>query len=435
LRSATATPRRRRRRGAARRVLLIIENVSIARDHRARKQIATLLRAGYRVGVVCRHDPDNVHYERVGLRIYEYPAPPERAGKAFFVLEYVYSLLAAAVLMLRAVADGRFHAVQAGHPPDIYFLAALPPKLVGARFVVDQRDLSPEVYEDRFGTRDGVIPVVLRALEGASWRVADHIICVNPSLLQVVVTRGGITRDKVTVVGNGPVLASVAERSPDSRMRAGLPHLVCWVGVMGPQDHAEIALSAISHYVHQLGREDALFVFIGAGEALPVLRRLAVDLNIDEFVRFTGWLDEKECFEYLAAADLGLDSNLQPEVTPVKALEYMAHALPFVAFDLLETRALGRGAARYVAPGDAEAMASEIARLLEASAERRAMGRIGRERIEQHFAWDRQEDRYLAVYQRLIGLPCQSTRGASAEPPRVRSRFPLRRSGGAFFRA
>ena len=58
--------------------------------------------------------------------------------------------------------------------------------------------------------------------------------------------------------------------------------------------------------------------------------------------------------DYLATADLALDSNLQPEVTPVTGLEYMAHGLPFVAFDLEETRAMAESAARYVPPGDAD---------------------------------------------------------------------------------
>jgi glycosyltransferase involved in cell wall biosynthesis len=416
-----------------RRVLLIIENVSFARDHRARKQVGTLLAAGYRVGVVTRRDAENPRYRAAGLRIYEYPAPPERGGKAFFALEYAYSLLAAIILMLRAVADGRFQAIQAGHPPDIYFIPAVPAKLLGVRFVVDQRDLSPEVYAARFGRREGFIPLVLGALERASWQIADHIICVNRSLSQVVGTRGGISPNDVTIVGNGPVLASVADRTAGRQLRERFRHLVCWVGVMGPQDHADLALMAIAHYVHRLGRRDALFVFIGDGEVLPALRRLARDLEVDDVVRFNGWLKEDEYFQYLAAADLGLDSNLQPEVTPVKGLQYMAHALPFVAFDVLETRALGKGAARYVEPGNAADMAREVARLLDAPEERGSIGRIGRERIEREFAWDRQEERYLALYERLIGNPRQVADDDSA-PRRSQSRrrrLSPRRSRGA----
>jgi glycosyltransferase involved in cell wall biosynthesis len=119
-------------------------------------------------------------------------------------------------------------------------------------------------------------------------------------------------------------------------------------------------------------------------------------------VSFTGWLEEEDVFSYLATADLGLDTNLQPEVTPVKALEYLAHSVPFVAFDLLETRALAGEAASYVEPADTEEMAREVARVLDGHDERAHMARIGRERIEREFAWDRQQDRYLGVYDGLL---------------------------------
>jgi glycosyltransferase involved in cell wall biosynthesis len=395
--------RLRRSRTTRRRVLILIENVPFSRDHRARKQVGSLVRHGYLVGVVCRRDRDNALYVPPGVRIYQYPAPPERPGKLFFAVEYTYSLLVAIALMVRARIDGRLDVVQAGHPPDIYFAAALPARLLGARFVVDQRDLSPEVYADRFGSEDGPVPALLRRLERMSCRLADAVICVNTSLHSTIVSRDRVPADKVAVVGNGPVLASVGRVDADPRLREGADHLVCWLGVMGPQDHIDLALRAIERYTSELGRHDALFVFIGAGEALPSLRRLAADLGLDQVVRFTGWLDQDECFRYLASASLALDSNLQEEVTPVKGLEYMAHGVPFVAFDLRETRAMAGPAARYVAPGDTRAMASEIARLLDAPEERRAMGEAGRTAVESELSWDRQELRYVDVIRRVTG--------------------------------
>jgi Glycosyl transferase 4-like domain len=215
-----------------RRVLLIIENVSLARDHRARKQIASLLSAGYRVGLICRRDEHNAGYRQPGLELYEYPGPPERGGTASFIFEYAYSLLAALVLMLRARADGAVHAIQSGQPPDTYFLATLPAKLFGARLVVDQRDLSPEVYADRFGKRGGPIAVLLRALERVSWRSADHVITVNGSLVTAIATRGRVPRERVTAVGNGPLLSAINGRVGNERLREGFPYLVCWLAKM-----------------------------------------------------------------------------------------------------------------------------------------------------------------------------------------------------------
>lgn len=394
--------RLRRSRKGAPRILVIIENISLARDHRAQKQLKSLLAGGYRVGLICRSDENNASFRQPGLDLYEYPAPPEGEGAAVVAFEYGYSVLAAVVLVLRALADGPVHAIQVGQPPDIYFVPAFLAKLFGTRFIVDQRDLSPEVFEARFGKSDGAVASTLRLFERASWRTADHVITVNDSLVRVVTKRGGVPLKRVTAVKNGPLLSAVARRGADEELREGFPHLVCWHGVMGPQDHVELALQAISHYVHHLGRRDALFVFMGDGVAEPELRQMTVELELDDVVRFTGWLAEESCFTYIATADLGLDTNLQPEVTPVKAMEYMGHAVPIVVFDVHETRLLAGEAAQYVKVGDAEEMARQIARLLDSPDERRRMGGIGRDRIEREFAWDRQEERYLEIYGQFL---------------------------------
>jgi hypothetical protein len=271
--------RLRRSRKGAPRVLLIIENISIARDHRAQKQLKSLLAGGYRVGLICRKDENNARFRESGLDLYEYPAPPEGDGAAAVAFEYGYSVLAAVVLVLRALADGPVHAIQVGQPPDVYFVPAFLGKLFGTRFIVDQRDLSPEVFEARFGKSNGVLPRTLRLFERASWRTADHVFTVNGSLVGVVTERGGVSPKHVTAVMNGPLLSAVARGNADEELREGFAHLVCWHGVMGPQDHVEHALQAISHFTHHLGRRDALFVFMGDGVAETGLRQTASHLS------------------------------------------------------------------------------------------------------------------------------------------------------------
>jgi glycosyltransferase involved in cell wall biosynthesis len=92
-------------------------------------------------------------------------------------------------------------------------------------------------------------------------------------------------------------------------------------------------------------------------------------------------------------------------VSPVKGMEYMAFGLPFVSFDLTETRALAREAAVYALPGDVAGFARLTDELLGDPARRASLGRAGRRLIEERLAWDRQEDAYLGVYQRLLGKP------------------------------
>jgi glycosyltransferase involved in cell wall biosynthesis len=397
--------RRRDRRGNH--VLLVIENVPFARDHRARKQADALSHAGRRVTVLTQRDPENARFASAAVRLLQYRAPREASGVVGYLLEYAWSLAAWLVLAARQYARDPFGAIQIGQPPDVSPVFALPFRWLGVRYVADQRDLSPELFAARFGARAGPFPRVLRILERISWRLADRVLCVNESLRDAIVGRGGVDPAKVTIIANGPVVARVADARPDPMLREGARHLVCWVGVMGAQDRLDLSLRAASDVVHRLGRRDVRFAFIGDGESLKGAKALAGRLGIEEWVSFPGWLDEGRCFAYLATADIGIDANLQEEVSPVKAMEYLAFGLPFVAFDLPQTRTMAGDAGSYVPRGDTSAFADEIVRLIEDPDRAEGMGRAGVERVQMVLSWERQEERYLDVYRSL--LPAERT--------------------------
>jgi len=206
----------------------------------------------------------------------------------------------------------------------------------------------------------------------------------------------------VTIGGNGPVIEQTRKRPTRPELKQGRRFLCCWVGVMGPQDGLELALQAINHLVHKMGRQDCHFAFVGDGEARIAAIRLSDLLGIRDWVTFPGWADQDEAFTYLSTADLGLEPNLEEIVSPVKGMEYMAFGLPFVAFDLTETKVLGGAAAAYAAPADITGLARLVSELLDDPARRAEMGRIGRARVEQRFCWDRQQQAYVEVYRRLL---------------------------------
>ncbi|TMD88321.1 MAG: glycosyltransferase family 4 protein [Chloroflexi bacterium] len=393
-----AAARRESRRG--RHVLLIVENVALARDHRLQKQVGTLSASGYRVTVICRADPGNKAYR--GARVHAYRAPADATSKLGFLREYGYSLFMAAWLTVKVFLTEPFDAIQISGTPDIYFIIGAPFKLLGRRLVLDQRDLSPELYAVRYGRRDGIVYGVLCWLERMSYRVADHVITVNASLEAIVTSRGHLPLRQVTVVGNGPVLARTSRRRPREALKQTRRFLCCWLGFMGPQDRVEVALRAIDHLVHVIGRTDCHFVFIGDGERRRASQQLAADLGLSDWTSFPGWAEQEEAYVYLSTADLGLEPNLEEIISPVKAMEYLAFGLPFVGFDLKETRALAGEAAVYAPPGDVAAFARLIDELLADPARRAEMGRVGRQLFEQGIAWERQETAYLEIYQRLI---------------------------------
>jgi glycosyltransferase involved in cell wall biosynthesis len=376
----------------------MVENVPLGRDHRLRKHAAALVAAGMRVTVICRKDPGN--RENPAVRVFDYPAG-DGASKLGFMLEYAWSLTAAAALTVRAMFSGGVDVVQVSSTPDIYFVLAAPLKLLGKRVIFDFKDLSPEIYEARYRSTDGVMYKLLRFFERASLRTADQVVAVNNSVREVALRRGGLPAERVTVVGNGPWLADVTPRPERPELRRGHRHLAVLAGMMGPQDGIDLALAAIDHLVTKLGRTDTAFTFVGVGDYVPEAERFVAERRLGEWVSFPGWVTRDEVYDYLSTADLGLEPNLEEFVTPVKAMEYMAFGLPFVAFDVTETRLMGAEAAELVAAGDVVAFAERMDALLADPGRRQRLGAGGERVIRERLAWDRQQVPYIGMVERL----------------------------------
>ncbi len=394
--------RRRDRRGRAGRVLIIVENAPAWTSHRIRKQIGTLLTAGYTVTVITPRDPGNEMFTaHPGLRLLEYPPPAEAKAQLGYLIEYGYSFITASFLAFMALFSGGIDVAQFCQPPDIYFPLSRVLRWFGVRVLIDQRDLSPELYVARYGRARPGLLAMLRACERRSYRGADRIICTNDYQRDRAVKASGLPDSHVVIVRNGPVLAQVDAARGEEPLKREHRYLCCWVGVMGRQDRVDLLVRSVDYLVHKLGREDCEFALIGPGECQPGMTELAERLELQEWVHFTGSLLPGEVFRYLASADLGLDASLQADISPVKLYEYMAFGLPVVAFDLPQTRALADGAAVLAEPGDIAAHARAIDELLDRPHWRAALGETGRARVRDELAWDHQAHRYAAVVGQL----------------------------------
>jgi glycosyltransferase involved in cell wall biosynthesis len=406
--STTATVRKNEP-GRRPRVLIIVQNLPVPFDRRVWLECRALTAAGYDVTVVCpKGKGDPVHEVVDGVTLLKYP-PYAPGGRATgFVVEYAYSFLATARLALRARRDGRFDVVQACNPPDIFWpLARWLRRRDGSRFVFDHHDLCPELYESRFPDGRNLPHRGLLALERATFRTADHVISTNGSYARIAVERGDKVATDVTVVRTGPDPLRLRRRDPVPELKRGRRRLVAYLGVMGPQDGVDLAVRAADHVVHRLGRTDVSFTFMGTGDCHAQLLALRDELGLQDYVELPGRVSDETLVDVLSTADLGLSPDprnpLNDLSTMNKTLEYMAFGLPVVAFDLTETRVSAENAAVYVPDGDIPRYAASIVRLLDDPPLRRAMGEIGRARIDGAFGWPYQRAAYLQVYDRLVG--------------------------------
>ena len=391
------------------RALIIVQNLPVPFDRRVWLESKALTAAGYDVTVVCPKGKKDAGSEiREGVTLLKYP-PYAPGGSAIgFVLEYAYSLVATATLVLRARRSGRFDVLQACNPPDIFWpIARWLRRRDGSRFVFDHHDLCPELYDSRFPNGNALPRRGLLALEKATFRAADHVVATNTSYAEIAMRRGGKAPEEVTVVRTGPDHDSLRREDEVPALRRGRHHLVAYIGVMGPQDGVDLAVRAAAHVVHGLGRKDVAFTFMGAGDSYADLVALRDELSLQDHLELPGRVPDRVVLDVLSTADIGLSPDpknpLNDLSTMNKTLEYMAFGLPVVAFDLKETRVSAGEAALYVQSGDVPAYAAAIVRLLDDRAKREAMGNAGRLRIENNLGWPYQREAYVGVFDALVG--------------------------------
>jgi glycosyltransferase involved in cell wall biosynthesis len=395
--------------GTRGRTLIIVQNLPVPFDRRVWLECKALIAAGYDVTVVCpkgKNDPTDDVVD--GVRLLKYRPYAPGGGALGFVLEYAYSFLATARLVLRARRDGRFDVLQACNPPDIFWpIARWLRRRDNSRFVFDHHDLCPELYDSRFPDKSDFPKRGLLALERATFRSADHVVSTNASYAEIAIRRGSKAAAAVTVVRTGPDPERLRRRAAVPELRRGRQHLVAYIGVMGPQDGVDLAVRAAAHVVHELGRKDVTFTFMGGGDSWEELVALRDELELQDYLELPGRVPDGTVLDVLSTAAVGLSPDPKNPLNDVstmnKTMEYMAFGIPVVAFDLKETRVSAGDAAMYIKSGDVAGYARAIVELLDDADKRDAMGRRGRLRIEDELGWPHQRDAYVGVYDALVG--------------------------------
>lgn len=421
-------------------VAAMVQNVSLAEDNRLCKQVEELCAAGCQVSVLTRRDRANEPWRNhPGLSLVEYRAPVDGDSTVGHLREYAASVARQVPRLVQLHRRHPIDVLQICQPPDLYVPVAAVARRLGVRVLLDQRDLMPETFAQRYASAPRRAMQVLHWLERQTQAHVDATVTVNDYLRDRLIAAGGAP-ERIHVVRNGPVLqrlqaartdpaAAGAEPgslpAPDrASLRRGFGQVVTWAGKMGRQDRVDDVLRVAHRVVHEWGHHDVGFMLIGNGECLDELRAMAEDLDLGDHVWFPGWLGEVELYRHLAAADIGVDTSLQPEVTPVKAMEYLGVGLPLVAYDVQETRLLADGAGVLVSPGDAEALAQALVGLLDDPAARARLGRVGSERVRLHLAWERQSEVYLQTIAGLDVMPPHRSRsGDRSRRSRVAARI------------
>jgi glycosyltransferase involved in cell wall biosynthesis len=332
-------------------------------DPRVAREARVALEHGFEVDVIAMRDRGQPRRETVdGSRVVRLPIAHRRGvGPIVILLEYAGFTLLASLRLAWLFLRRRYDVVQVHNPPDFLILAAVVPKLLGARIVLDVHDFSSDMFEMRLGQRRGAAAAqrILRAIERGAARLADAVLTVHEPYRRELVRRGVPAR-KVTVVMNSldetllPARRAVAN---------GGPFRVVYHGTVAPHYGVELLVEAAAEAARQIA--DLRLEIYGSGDLLSTVRSRAEELGIGDRLTAPGVLPQREVLERIVGASAGVVPNrpmlLNRFALSSKLFEYVALGVPAVVADLPTLREhFSPGEVSFFRAGDPAALAEAL---------------------------------------------------------------------------
>jgi glycosyltransferase involved in cell wall biosynthesis len=233
----------------------------------------------------------------------------------------------------------------------------------GTRVVVSERATLSLMQRSSKRVRQGVLPLLMRF----SYPSAAKVVAVSHGVADDLATVIGLPRDRIEVVYNPVVTASLVSRSrekPQHRWFAGAdaPPVVLAVGRLGPEKDFPVLIRAFALLRAQ---RDVRLIILGEGAMRAELAALIRELGLQQDVDLPGFAANP--FAFMRCARLCVLSS-RTEGLPGVLIEALACGAPVVSTDcpngpreILEGGKWGA----LVPVGDAAAMAREMANALD----------------------------------------------------------------------
>ncbi len=237
---------------------------------------------------------------------------------------------------------------------------------------------------------------------------------VSEQIAAELVTRG-VSRERIRVIPNGiasPSLGGPTESKPGA-VEEFRPCILS-VSRLAPEKNLHLVIAAIAEL--RLEFPDIGLVVAGDGPLLEQLKQQRKDLNLEEAVRFSGFVADVR--PLLTSADVFVLAS-QTEGMPISILEAMALGTPIVASHVggIPVMVEPENEALLVRPNDLRSLTEGIRRMLVDEELRAKLARNARRRFERDFSAERMARSYAHLYEELVPQPSPPNRTPGRSKP------------------
>jgi glycosyltransferase involved in cell wall biosynthesis len=200
--------------------------------------------------------------------------------------------------------------------------------------------------------------------------------------------RNGVDEDKITVIPFGVDFDKIQSGKVKKKN-------IVFSGRLGKE-------KGVNLFIEALEGIKVKGIIIGDGPQRKEYEELAKDKKVD--ITFTGWINDREkYFQLLKSAICVVVPSVWLENFPLVIGEAFACETPVIGTNSGGIPELiNNSGAGFVVERDAEEIAEKIQVLLEDEQLRDEMGKKGREYAEKHFNWDKNVERLVGVYEKVL---------------------------------
>ncbi len=385
-------------------VLMIVQNNSYPFDNRVYRESKSLNNAGYRVLVISpKSTMDNQLYENLnGIEVFRYTNYLSDGSFIGFAKEYINAMFWIYSLSIKLLIKKNISIIHVANPPDVFWPLALIGRSIGKKFIYDQHDMSPEMYNIRFGR--GMTFRLLQFFEYMSVKTANAVFVTNESFILRSQSLWRLSPNKYTVLFNGPLRSFSIRHNQHLAAQYNAFSVILYIGLMSKNDNIENVIEAAKRIIASRGTDIFRFILLGSGDVEEKMKIKAKEYGILESVEFKGYVDQQSVMEYLDIAEIciapDLPNGMNEKLTHVKVLEYMKAGKPFVGFKLDETMKIAGESGLFAETIDD--FTEKILFLHDNPLESERLGNVGRNKVEKEYLWEYSEKLMLETYQKLL---------------------------------
>lgn len=244
---------------------------------------------------------------------------------------------------------------------------------------------------DRAGEGGGHGPVF--ELEKAGLLAADHVVAVSHLTRKVVIEKYGVHPDKVSVLHNAVLDASIIH----SNIRKNVPEkLVTFLGRITFQKGPEYFVEAAKKVIER--DPNVRFVMAGNGDLLNKMVERVAELGMGTRFHFTGFLKGQDVDDMYAISDVYVMPSVS-EPFGIAPLEAVRHNTPVIISKQSGVAEVLRNAIK-IDFWDVDAMADAIFGLLHYESIAKMFKELGSEELK-NLKWEHVAAKLVTVYEKL----------------------------------